>query len=148
MPNGRCRLHGGRSLRGIASPTFKTGRYSKEAALVAAALARAPAPRRVRVIYVPVEVPPTAPPLSMVQQAALVLLNAGQTISETARLLRLPRQTVQRWVYRSAQMQARLTRPDLLERSLQAPGASAPAGASSDVHRQRERADALVTGSV
>jgi hypothetical protein len=29
MPNGRCRLHGGKSLAGIASPTFKTGRYSK-----------------------------------------------------------------------------------------------------------------------
>lgn len=27
--SGRCRLHGGKSLRGLASPTFKTGRYSK-----------------------------------------------------------------------------------------------------------------------
>lgn len=27
--NGRCRLHGGKNLRGIASPTFKHGRYSK-----------------------------------------------------------------------------------------------------------------------
>lgn len=29
MPNGRCRLHGGLSLGGIASPTFKTGKYSR-----------------------------------------------------------------------------------------------------------------------
>jgi hypothetical protein len=29
MPNGRCRLHGGKSLGGIASPRFKHGRYSK-----------------------------------------------------------------------------------------------------------------------
>ena len=29
MPNGRCRLHGGKSLSGIASATYKTGRYSK-----------------------------------------------------------------------------------------------------------------------
>lgn len=29
MPNGRCRMHGGKSLRGIASPTFKDGRRSK-----------------------------------------------------------------------------------------------------------------------
>jgi hypothetical protein len=29
MPNGRCRMHGGGSLGGIASPNFKHGRYSK-----------------------------------------------------------------------------------------------------------------------
>lgn len=29
MANGRCRMHGGKSLGGITSPTFKTGRYSK-----------------------------------------------------------------------------------------------------------------------
>ncbi len=29
MENGRCRLHGGKSLKGIASPTLKTGRHSK-----------------------------------------------------------------------------------------------------------------------
>lgn len=29
MNNGRCRLHGGKSLAGVASATFKTGRYSK-----------------------------------------------------------------------------------------------------------------------
>lgn len=29
MPNGRCRLHGGKSLSGIASATWKHGRYSK-----------------------------------------------------------------------------------------------------------------------
>lgn len=29
MPNGRCRLHGGKSLAGIASPTYKHGRRSK-----------------------------------------------------------------------------------------------------------------------
>lgn len=29
MPNGRCRIHGGKSLGGIASPTYKDGRYSK-----------------------------------------------------------------------------------------------------------------------
>lgn len=29
MLNGRCKLHGGASLVGIASPTLKTGRYSK-----------------------------------------------------------------------------------------------------------------------
>lgn len=29
MANGRCRLHGGLSLTGLASPTFKHGRYSK-----------------------------------------------------------------------------------------------------------------------
>lgn len=30
MPNGRCRLHGGKSPSGIAHPGFKTGRYSKD----------------------------------------------------------------------------------------------------------------------
>lgn len=29
MPNGRCRIHGGKSLAGTVSPTYKTGRYSK-----------------------------------------------------------------------------------------------------------------------
>ncbi len=29
MTNGRCRMHGGKSLAGAASPAFKTGRYSK-----------------------------------------------------------------------------------------------------------------------
>jgi hypothetical protein len=29
MPNGRCRLHGGKSLAGIASPTYKDGMRSK-----------------------------------------------------------------------------------------------------------------------
>lgn len=29
MPNGRCRIHGGKSLSGLASPTIATGRYSK-----------------------------------------------------------------------------------------------------------------------
>jgi hypothetical protein len=29
MANGRCRMHGGKSLHGIASPRFKHGRYSK-----------------------------------------------------------------------------------------------------------------------
>jgi hypothetical protein len=29
MQNGRCRIHGGKSLSGVASPTFKTGRYSQ-----------------------------------------------------------------------------------------------------------------------
>jgi hypothetical protein len=29
MANGRCSLHGGKSLKGIASPTYKHGRYSK-----------------------------------------------------------------------------------------------------------------------
>lgn len=29
MPNGRCYLHGGKSLSGAAAPAFKTGRYSK-----------------------------------------------------------------------------------------------------------------------
>lgn len=29
MPNGRCRMHGGKSPGGIASPSFKHGRYSK-----------------------------------------------------------------------------------------------------------------------
>lgn len=29
MPNGRCRMHGGKTPSGIASPHFKTGRYSK-----------------------------------------------------------------------------------------------------------------------
>jgi hypothetical protein len=29
MSNGRCRLHGGTSLGGIASPSLRTGRYSK-----------------------------------------------------------------------------------------------------------------------
>src|SRR5688572_15172438 len=28
MPNGRCRLHGGKTPRGIASANFKHGRYS------------------------------------------------------------------------------------------------------------------------
>jgi hypothetical protein len=30
MANGRCRMHGGKSLRGIASPRYKHGRYSKD----------------------------------------------------------------------------------------------------------------------
>ena len=29
-PAGRCRMHGGKSLRGIASPRFKYGRYCKD----------------------------------------------------------------------------------------------------------------------
>lgn len=29
MTNGRCKMHGGQSLGGVASPTFKHGRYSK-----------------------------------------------------------------------------------------------------------------------
>lgn len=29
MPNGRCKMHGGKSLTGMANPAFKTGRYSK-----------------------------------------------------------------------------------------------------------------------
>jgi hypothetical protein len=29
MENGRCRIHGGKTPKGIASPHFKTGRYSK-----------------------------------------------------------------------------------------------------------------------
>src|SRR6187399_1656871 len=29
MPNGRCHLHGGKSLGGVASPSFTTGKYSK-----------------------------------------------------------------------------------------------------------------------
>lgn len=29
MPNGRCRIHGGKSLSGIQAPAFKTGRHSK-----------------------------------------------------------------------------------------------------------------------
>lgn len=29
MPNGRCRMHGGASLRGMDSASFKTGRYSR-----------------------------------------------------------------------------------------------------------------------
>lgn len=30
MPNGRCRMHGGKSPVGLASPHTKTGRYSKD----------------------------------------------------------------------------------------------------------------------
>lgn len=29
MPNGKCRMHGGKSLGGIASPTLKTGKHSR-----------------------------------------------------------------------------------------------------------------------
>lgn len=29
MPNGRCRMHGGKALAGIAWPSFKDGRHSK-----------------------------------------------------------------------------------------------------------------------
>jgi hypothetical protein len=29
MANGRCRMHGGRSPRGVAHPSFKTGRFSR-----------------------------------------------------------------------------------------------------------------------
>ena len=29
-PAGRCRMHGGKSLRGIASPRYKHGHYSKD----------------------------------------------------------------------------------------------------------------------
>jgi len=29
MPNGRCRMHSGKALAGIASPAFKHGRYSR-----------------------------------------------------------------------------------------------------------------------
>jgi hypothetical protein len=31
MINGRCRMHGGRSLAGEESPRFKHGRYTREA---------------------------------------------------------------------------------------------------------------------
>jgi hypothetical protein len=30
MPNGRCRLHGGKSLRGVEHPNFQHGRYAKD----------------------------------------------------------------------------------------------------------------------
>ena len=30
FPAGRCRMHGGLSLRGLASPRYKHGRYSKD----------------------------------------------------------------------------------------------------------------------
>lgn len=30
MPNGRCRMHGGKSLRGVAHPNFSHGRYSRD----------------------------------------------------------------------------------------------------------------------
>lgn len=30
MPNGRCRMHGGRSLRGVSHPRFSHGRYSRD----------------------------------------------------------------------------------------------------------------------
>lgn len=30
MPNGRCRIHGGKTPRGMAHPNTKTGRYSKD----------------------------------------------------------------------------------------------------------------------
>ena len=29
LPNGRCHYHGGKSLAGLVSPTYQTGRYSK-----------------------------------------------------------------------------------------------------------------------
>ena len=29
-PSGRCRLHGGKSYRGVASPRFRHGRYSRD----------------------------------------------------------------------------------------------------------------------
>jgi hypothetical protein len=31
MKNGKCMMHGGKSLKGIASPSFKHGRYSRHA---------------------------------------------------------------------------------------------------------------------
>ena len=42
-PAGRCRMHGGKSLRGLASPRYKHGKYSKDtlARLTRAAGARA-----------------------------------------------------------------------------------------------------------
>ncbi len=44
-PAGRCRLHGGKSLRGLASPRYKHGKYSKDtlAMLTCAATAAATA---------------------------------------------------------------------------------------------------------
>lgn len=32
MRNGRCRMHGGRSLRGEASPNYRHGRYTRDTA--------------------------------------------------------------------------------------------------------------------
>jgi hypothetical protein len=37
MPSQRCRLHGGKSPRGLASPNLRTGRYSKDLPLRIAA---------------------------------------------------------------------------------------------------------------
>src|SRR3972149_6206199 len=37
MTNGRCHIHGGKSPSGVASPHFKTGRYSKDMPLHLAA---------------------------------------------------------------------------------------------------------------
>lgn len=34
MQNGRCKMHGGKSLKGIASPTFKDGKHSKYIAAI------------------------------------------------------------------------------------------------------------------
>ena len=44
-PAGRCRMHGGKSLRGLASPRYKHGKYSKDtlAMLTRAATAAATA---------------------------------------------------------------------------------------------------------
>src|SRR5829696_9665580 len=36
MPNGRCRMHGGASPAGLASPRFRHGRYSQHLPTVAA----------------------------------------------------------------------------------------------------------------
>jgi hypothetical protein len=47
-PSGRCRLHGGHSLRGIASPTFVHGRYSRDWLLRDGGVGWRPPPARVR----------------------------------------------------------------------------------------------------
>lgn len=45
MANGRCRMHGGLSLRGLASPRYKHGRYSKDLiARLAGAMNPTPSP--------------------------------------------------------------------------------------------------------
>src|SRR5262249_5787541 len=111
------------TARAVAYPACGGGTRSRPAAgdrlrsqRAAAALARTPDHRSPCAIYVPLEAPPTTPPLSIEQYATVALLNAGQTLNATVRLLHLPRQTVQSWVYRSPQMQAALTRADLLGR--------------------------------
>ena len=53
MPNGRCRMHGGKSLIGVDSPTYKHGLYSRDLLTRLGAITEHAPQLALRLIYLP-----------------------------------------------------------------------------------------------